>query len=168
MIGLQNAFRLHSLFAVSLALRSHLLLCVIHIQSSSCTSHIFSKLEVYVCIYMCSKVLCLFCILVYVCVKVCILYVYVCVSVCVVWAHSSATERCYVLLLLSRCHRNIVVAKLLLPRYLISCSSELSPVLPHITHLPPTGCWQYCSKLVKLITTVARNYNKKIPHPASR
>lgn len=51
----------------------------------------------------------------------------------------------------------LVVAKLLLPLpcYLISCSlfflsdSKLGSVPPHITPLPPTGCWQFCSSLFK-------------------
>lgn len=87
-------------------------------SQASCTSHIYCKLEVYVCIYMC-PILCV--VFLFSSVWRCVPYVYVCV--CVVWSHSSATKCCYVLLLSSCCHRNIVVAKrLLLPRYLISCS----------------------------------------------
>lgn len=87
---------------------------------------------------------------VFICVKVFSVCVCMCVSVC----SSSSFKCCYLLLLFFCCHRNTIVAKLpLLPRYFISCSlfplsdSELGLVPPHITPLPPTGCWQFCSSL---------------------
>lgn len=86
---------------------------------ASCTSHVYCKLEVYVCIYMCSNVLCCD---MYSCLHLCkgviCMCMYVCQCVLLILVLLSAV----VLLLFSCCHRNTVVAKLLLPCYHISCS----------------------------------------------
>lgn len=97
-------------------------LCDISLFSLASTSHIYCKLEVYVCIYMCSNVL--FCD-VYSCLYLCegVICMCVCVRVCcprLILVLQSAV----VLLLFSCCHRNTLVVKLLLllPCYHISCS----------------------------------------------
>lgn len=109
--------------AVSFTLRPHLPF-LSHLYSVDPVVHlIYCKLEVYVCMYMCSNVL--FCKM-YSCLHLCKGVFCMCMYVCqcvLSELTSSATKCCYVLLLFSCCHRNTVVAKLLLlPCYLISCS----------------------------------------------
>lgn len=106
-------------------------------------------LEVYVCVYICAQLSNDVRNIPVKASSVCI-----CMCVCAVWVCSSAT-RCCVLLLLSCCHRNIVVAKLLLlPSYLISCSPfpqwlRTRPLPTHVSPIPPTGCWWFCSSMVE-------------------
>lgn len=67
---------------------------------ANCTSHVYCKLEVYVCVYICAQASnFVICITVSICVKV-YMCMYVCVSVCAVQAHSSATKCCRVAALL--------------------------------------------------------------------
>lgn len=89
---------------------------------ASCASHNYCKLEVYVCIYMCSNVQ--FCDM-YSCLHLCEGVICMCMYVCqcVLSKLVVVLLSAVVLLLFSCCHRNTVVAKLLLlPYYHISCS----------------------------------------------
>lgn len=110
------------MFTLQSALRFvHIYLSVASIFSRpSCTSHLFQigGLCLYVYVLKCPILwdVFVFCVKVY---SVC-----VCMCQCVLSELiSTATKCCYVLLLFSCCHRNTVVAKLLLlPCYFISCS----------------------------------------------
>lgn len=135
----------------ALCSQPHLFLCRIYIQSRKLyisfiyLFFIWRSMSVYICAQLSNDVRN---------IPVKASSVCICMCVCAVWVCSSAT-RCCVLLLLSCCHRNIVVAKLLLlPSYLISCSPfpqwlRTRPLPTHVSPIPPTGCWWFCSSMVE-------------------
>lgn len=122
-------------------------------SQASCTSHIYCKLEVYVCLYMCSSVQ--FCVLYsrfHLCEDVLCMCMYVCALSEVILLLKSAVMCCCslpaaieTLQQLNGCCCPVTS----FPALFFLSNSEVGLYPPHTTPLPPTGCWQFCSSLVE-------------------